>query len=185
MNDGQGLARPDRGGPQEVSLEVATAASAPVLANLLELYLHDLSEIFGLPVGADGRFGYARLPDYWSEPNTHFAFLIRFRARLAGFALVTRGSPASDDPEALDLAEFFVLRSQRRSGVGRGAASLLWDRLPGHWLVRVSTANHAALPFWETTIREYTQGSFSETEHPGRLHVFRVFSFRSATTGEA
>ena len=84
---------------QEVTLEVATADSAPVLSNLLELYLHDFSEIFPMEIGADGRFGYDKLPLYWSEPATHFAFLIRCRARIAGFALVTRGSPATDGTE--------------------------------------------------------------------------------------
>ena len=167
---------------QEVVLEAATAADASVLSNLLELYVHDLSDIFALEIGADGRFGYDKLPLYWSEPDTHFAFLIRYRARLAGFALVTRGSPASDDPEALDLAEFFVLRAYRRSGVGRRAAVLLWNGLPGQWVVRVSEANRSAVPFWEAAVREYTHGVFSRKEHQGRLHVFRVFSFGAAAT---
>src|SRR4051812_26669424 len=118
----------------DVTLHVATTADEPILANLLELYVHDLSEIFPVDIGADGRFGYTGLTRYWSEPATRFAFLIRTSARLAGFALVTRGSPASTDPEALDLAEFFVLRSCRRSGVGRRAAFALWDRLRGDWI---------------------------------------------------
>ena len=63
---------------------------------------------------------------------------------MAGFSFVTRGSPASDDPETLDVAEFFVLRGWRRSGVGRRAAPLLWDRLPGPWTVRVSTGTGPA-----------------------------------------
>jgi hypothetical protein len=89
-----------------------------VLSNLLELYLHDLSEIFPIEVGADGHFGYENLPLYWSYPDTHFAFLIRSGACFAGFALATRGSPATDDPQDLDVAEFFVLRRYRRAGVG-------------------------------------------------------------------
>ena len=164
---------------QEVTLEVATADSAPLLSNLLELYMHDLSGIFPIEVGDEGRFGYGKLPVYWSEPDTHFAFVIRYRARVAGFALVSCGSPATDDPEDLDVAEFFVLRSYRRSGVGRCAAFLLWNRLPGRWIVRVSAANRTGLSFWETAVGEYTQGAFSRQEHPGKLHVFRVFSFRS------
>jgi predicted acetyltransferase len=163
-----------------VTLDVMTEASAPVLSNLLELYVHDLSEIFPIVLGPDGRFGYDKLPLYWSEPERHFAFLIRSRGGVAGFALVTRGSPATDNPEDLDLAEFFVLRAYRRSGVGRRAACLLWNRLPGHWIVRASKANHVGLRFWAATIREYTKGNFSVKEHPGTHHMFRVFSFSSA-----
>jgi predicted acetyltransferase len=165
----------------DVTLEVAAAGSAPLLANLLELYCHDMSEIFPLEVGPDGRFGYDRLPLYWSEPDTHFAFIIRSGVHIAGFALVTRGSPASDDPEVFDLAEFFVLRAHRRSRVGRRAAFLLWNRFPGQWVVRVLKANRAGVPFWERTIREYSQRECSESEHVHKSHVYRVFSFGSPT----
>jgi predicted acetyltransferase len=91
-----------------------------------------MSEFLPLQPGPDGRFGYARLALYWSEPATRWAFLIRCDEKVAGFALVTRGSPGSDDPEALDVAEFFVLRRHRRSGIGREAAVALWIT-PGHW----------------------------------------------------
>ena len=92
---------------------------------------------------------------------------------------MTRGSPATTDPEDLDLAEFFVLRSYRRSGVGRRAAFALWDRLSGHWVVRVSEAHTAGLHFWEAAIEDYTRGSFARGVHPGKHHMFRVFSFNS------
>lgn len=170
---------------QTVTLEVATPNSAPVLSNLLELYLHDLSEIFPVEVGLDGRFGYGKLPLYWSEPEKRFAFLIRSGVELAGFALATRGSPATDDPEHLDLAEFFILRGYRRAGVGRQAAFLLWNRLPGQWVVRVSEANRVGLPFWNTTIQQYTGGVFSESTRPGSPHGWLVFTFASASPDAA
>ena len=68
---------------------------------------------------SDGRFGYDRLPLYRTEPEKRFPFLIRRDGRTVGFALAMRG-PASDDPDDLDLQEFFVLRRYRR--VGREAA---------------------------------------------------------------
>lgn len=163
----------------DVALLAATPGDAPLLANLLELYQHDLSAIFPIELDADGRYGYDRLPLYWSEPDTRYAYLIRGDAAVAGFALVTRDSPAIDDPAVLDVAEFFVLRSHRRLGVGRRAARLLWDRHPGRWVVRVSERNRGALPFWEGAIREYTRGGFAAKTHPGQSHVFRVFTFAS------
>jgi predicted acetyltransferase len=166
---------------QEVILEVATSRDAALLSNLLELYLHDLSEAFpGLELGADGRFGYEQLPLYWSEPERRFPFLIRHGARVVGFVLAARGSPATDDPAVFDIAEFFVLRRHRRSGVGRRAAFLLWDRLPGRWIVRVSEGNRGALRFWAGVIAEYTQGTATEVERAGSPHAWRVFSFDSA-----
>jgi len=168
---------------EEVRIEPATPADAPLLSNLLELYVHDMSEFFSVDIGADGRFGYDKLPLYWSEPERRFPFLIRSGARAVGFALVTRGSPATDDPADLDVAEFFVLRRYRRSGVGRQGVRLLWRRMPGHWVVRVSEGNQQGLRFWESVIRHYTGGRFSEMERPGAPHAWRVFRFDAAATG--
>jgi len=166
--------------PLEVVLEVAAPRDAGLLANLMELYLHDLSDIFPLiELGADGRFGYEKLPLYWSEPERRFPFLIRDGAQVAGFVLAARGSPASDDPDVFDVAEFFVMRRHRRSGVGRRAAFLVWDRFPGRWLVRVSEGNTGALPFWASVIAEYTKGAATEFERPASPHAWRVFSFDS------
>ncbi len=163
----------------DVVLDLATPRDTPVLANLLELYAHDLSATFGLELGPDGRFGYEKLPLYWLEPGRRFPFLIRRGPHLAGFALVTQGSPGSDDPQDFDVAEFFVVRRYRRSGVGRQAAFLLWDRFPVRWVVRVAEGNHRGLRFWESVIREYTGGDFAETSHPGNPRAWRVFSFTS------
>lgn len=170
--------------PDEVVLDVATMSDAGLLANLLELYVHDLSEVFPIELKADGRFGYDNLPLYWSEPGRRFPFLIRYGTRIVGFVLVTRGSPASDDPEVFDIAEFFVLRRYRRSGVGRRAAFLLWDRFPGRWIVRVSEGNTKALPFWEGVIAEYTNGAATELRRPGTPNAWRVFAFASSPTAE-
>jgi predicted acetyltransferase len=166
--------------PYEVSLETATAADLPLLSNLLELYIHDLSAAFpGVELGPDGRFGYPQLGRYWAEPERRFPFLIRCGGRVAGFALVTRGSPATEDPEVFDVAELFVLRSYRRSGVGRRAAFLLWSRLPGRWIVRVSEGNPGAIPFWSGVIAEFARGAVTESTRPGSPHPWRVFSFTS------
>jgi len=163
-----------------VTLDAAASAEARLLANLLALYMHDMSEIFPVEVGADGRFAYDKLPLYWSEPERRFPFLIRAGGKLAGFALATRGLSGEGATELLDVAEFFVLRSYRRSGVGREAAFLLWNRLPGRWVVRVSEGNRAGIPFWRSTVQEYTSGVFSESTRPGSPRAWRVFEFESA-----
>lgn len=162
---------------QPVTVEPAKPADATLLANLLELYIHDLSEVFAIEPGPEGRFGYPKLPLFWSEPDTRFPFLVRADGKLAGFVLVTRGSPASDDPDVLDIAELFVLRGHRRRGCGRRAAALLFDRLPGRWIIRVSEGNRGALLFWESVIGAYTRGQLTQSRREGSPHAWRDFSF--------
>ena len=166
--------------PQPVVLNSATSTDAELLSNLLELYIHDLSPAFpDVELGADGRFGYRPLALYWSQPDRRFAFLIRSDARIAGFVLVTRGSPATDDPDVFDVAEFFILRRYRRTGVGRQAAELLWKRLPGRWIVRVFEGNSGAVLFWSSVIERFTGKVATVIERPGHPTAWRVFSFES------
>lgn len=163
-----------------VSLHRATQADAECLSNLLELYIHDVCDIFPtVELGDNGRFGYAKLPQYWAEPERRFAFVIRHAERVAGFALVTRGSPVATDPETQDVAEFFVLRKYRRLGVGREAARLLWQALPGAWTVRVAERNQRALAFWSSAVAEVSAGAATELTLPGSPNTWRVFSFQA------
>jgi len=140
-------------------LVAASEANHLLLSNLLELYVHDLSAMFPqVRLGPDGRFGYPRLPSYWSEPEKRFAYLIEQDGLVAGFILVTRGSPVSSDPDVHDIAEFFVLRRHRGSGVGQRAAFLLWNARPGKWTVRAAEANPDAVAFWSRVVAAFTHG---------------------------
>ena len=168
----------------QVTLGPLAAGEQTLLGNLFELYLHDMSEIFPLRLGSDGRFGYDELPLYMARSATHIGYLVRANAEVAGFALATRGSCASSDPDVFDVAHFFVLRAWRRHGVGRVAACLLWDRMPGSWIVRVSELNRAGLPFWEGVVRSYTRGAFQQSQHPGKSHMFQVFALVSPRAHE-
>lgn len=171
---------------KDVSLVPATPTDAVLLSNLLELYIHDLSEAFpNVELGVDGRFGYPKLPLYWSEQDRRFAFLIKCDARIVGFVLATRGSPASAAPDTFDVAEFFVIRRYRHCGVGRQAAQLLWGRLPGTWTVRVSRGNRSALDFWRRTVAHATSGTATEFERPGTPNNWLVFAFEIRPDGAA
>lgn len=164
---------------EAVTLVRAASNDAPLLGNLLELYVHDLSAMFPVELGVDGRFGYAKLPLYWQAPASRYAFLIKRGARIAGFALATRGLQPSDAPQELDVAEFFVLRAHRGAGVGRRAAFALWDELPGHWAVRVLAAN-SALEFWRKVVREYTRDVFTERVLEDARGPWRALTFTAS-----
>lgn len=172
--------------PDAITLQRATRGDAELLANLLELYIHDVCDVFpSVELGASGRFGYTQLPLYWSEPERRFAYVIRHDERIAGFALAKRGSPVTPDPNVLDVAEFFVLRKFRRLGVGRAAARLLWQALPGAWTVRVAERNGRALAFWSRVVADSTCSTSSAWSPPDGLGSWRVFSFESPRpTGE-
>ena len=135
-----------------VELVPASREQEPIVAQLLELYIHDFSELLDIDVGEDGRFGYPRLPLYWSEPDSH-PFLVRVTGRYAGLVLIRRERNASN--AVWDVAEFFVLRAYRRRGIGNQIAHQLWRGFPGLWQVRVLDTNIAGTRFWSHAVSAF------------------------------
>jgi predicted acetyltransferase len=145
-----------------ITLLPATASEKPALANLMQLYHYDLSEVNGADVDESGRFDSACLDAYWTEADRH-PFLIRVAGQLAGFALAHRWSRLHNPFDGHSIADFFVLRRYRRQGVGRTAAILLFDRFPGAWEVSSSADNVPGHVFWRGVVDHYTGGHYAET----------------------
>ena len=148
--------------PSEVS--PVTAADEAIVRNLLQLYLYDLTEFEPRDVDARGAFPYHYLESYWVEPD-RLALVLRCAGRPAGFALVNEESVL--DPNARGvrtIAEFFVIRSLRRLGLGKSLALETFRRRPGRWEVRQMGANAPAIAFWRRVIGDYTGGRFVEME---------------------
>jgi predicted acetyltransferase len=144
-----------------------------VLANLLELYVHDFSEFVPVDTGADGRFGYSKLPLYWSDPRRH-PFLARLDGAWAGFALVHQVENG-----ICDMAEFFVLRRYRRTGLGAELANRIWLRFPGPWQIRTRAANVPAHQFWQSAIARLTGHAIQSTSFQADGVDWHRFSFES------
>ena len=146
-----------------VEVQAALVDDKSVVRRLLELYAHDFSELTGADVDEGGAYGYDRLDAYWTEPERH-PFLIRVDDRIAGFALVRSGLPH-------DMAEFFVMRKYRRSGVGGEAARAVFAMFPGEWQVRQIRENEAAIKFWRAAIPvPYTE----DTNDEGPVQHFTI-----------
>ena len=166
-----------------MKIEVAVAAhrDRPALERLFQLYLHDFTEFDPRDVGDDGLYDQPGLAGYWSEPG-RVPLLIRVDGRLAGFALVSPHSPSGRGADR-SIAEFFVTRMHRRSGVGRAAATMVFDRLPGTWEVAQIAANTPAQAFWRAVIGAYTGGVYEDLPHGSPSWNGPIQRFRSPGDG--
>jgi predicted acetyltransferase len=121
----------------------ATPDQRPLIANLVQLYLYDMTESMPFPIGLDGRFEYGFLDRFW-----RFPYLIHAGAEIAGFALVVDECPLTSRKGCFFMAEFFVLKAYRGRGVGRGAFKAALKEHPGPWHIATPEANQSALVFW-------------------------------------
>jgi len=131
------------------------------LANLLQLYQYDFSQIEPSDVASDGRFH--QLDDVAFE----YAYLVYASGQLAGFALVGRdASHAIEGDMIWSMEEFFIMRKYRRASIGTRAAQLVIERHPGTWEITQTPHNTGALAFWRQALAPYAfeEGSF---DHPG------------------
>ena len=141
----------------KVHVQPAPREAIEAVANLMQLYSHDLSEFQQAPLDDKGLFGLG--PDfdiYWEEPG-RYPFLILVDTELAGFAFIRALTE-----QTYSVAEFFIARRFRRSGVGAVAAKYLFDKFRGNWQVAELEKNLPAQQFWRTVIGDYTGGEFTE-----------------------
>lgn len=142
-----------------LDVSLATADQRLPLQRMLELYQHDLSDLWDQDLDVHGDYGYALDRHFARDAAWPYVFLVD--GRHAGFALVDTQVrlPGGD----FWMEQFFVLRKYRRRGVGARAACRVFARHPGRWQVGQMPANTPAQAFWRQVIAQHTGGAFEET----------------------
>ena len=138
-------------------------------------YLNDLSDLsMNTGMFPAYREREAELMARWFADDSSHPLIILKDERPVGFALVSR--PLRNQREQIDycMAEFFVVSSARRLGVGRDAAKLIFNRFAGTWQVTEFLYNKPAVEFWRMTVAEYTGNQFRESRIDGEVRqVFK------------
>ena len=142
-----------------ITVEPILPEQKSVFIQLMELYNYDFSLYSGDDVNEYGYYGYNHIDDYWNEAG-RFPYFIRVQGKLAGLVLVRSVCEYRQVPNPRCIAEFFVMQKYRRSGVGKAAAYMAFDKHPGNWEVSQWGNNLPAQAFWQATIADYTGGSY-------------------------
>jgi predicted acetyltransferase len=156
-----------------VTVSAATADEAPLVAQLLQLYLHELSEWKPQPIGPDGNFCYPWLALYWKSPR-RYPYLFRSAGGIAGFALVREKEDDETADWAIQLAEFFILHSARRRGVGFAAARHVINQHPGLFEISYDRRNLAAGNFWRRIHAGYETPGAMPVGEQGERYLLNV-----------
>ncbi len=143
-----------------IDVRIANPEDRLPIQRMLELYQHDLSDIWDQDLDCHGEYGYEL--DHCFGAEGCRAFVATVAGRYAGFALADRAVRIGTEGSWMD--QFFVVRKYRRRGVGESLARTVFAALPGRWEVGQMPANHAAQAFWRKVIGAYTSGQFKEHE---------------------
>lgn len=159
---------------ENFKVTIADETATPLLTNLMQLYLHDMSDWFEIETEADGRFDYS-IEDFWTEEKS--VLIAWVGSQPAGFAVVQSAEKHTGDPNGFDMKEFFILRNYRRSGAGTQFIRHIWNSHPGSWIIRVVANNRPAVPFWRSVVADFSGGEFHEekTEAYGNEWIYLTF----------
>lgn len=141
-----------------VTVVGASVDQKGVISNLMQLYLHDLSEYEDCSPEADGLYTLNKYFDLYWEEDDRFPYLINVGDKPAGFILVRKLGV-----KLYSIAEFFIARPYRGKGAGSKAAKKVFDLHQGQWEVSQIEANKLAQKFWLSVIDSYTNGNLVES----------------------
>jgi len=135
-----------------VSVSVRDARAVPAdrlwIQSVYRDYLDDLNPGTGIfPVlGEVGHREGDQIAHWFGDPNT----LLR--------------AVAGSSPQRIEyrMAEFFVMRTRRRLGIGQTAVQLILSRFAGRWEISEYLRNTAAVSFWRRVVASYTRGTYQE-----------------------
>ena len=107
----------------------------------------------------------------WFANDQSHPLVILKGSDAVGFALVTRPRiPAAGETSAnYNMSEFFVRKAHRRVGIGRDAATLIFDRFAGEWEIVEYQRNPGAIAFWRRVLTTYGKGLYTERSRNGEV----------------
>jgi len=150
-------------------------------------YLDDLSPLNTGVFSATslGEIGYSpqdQLSRWFGDSSVNPLVIMRLTEPV-GFAMVAHGAAPGRPAVDYRMAEFFVLRTFRRRGVGRSAVELILNRFAGKWEITEYLRNPVAVAFWRRVVAAYTQGRYQERVTNGEVRqVFDSGAQRAAGT---
>jgi predicted acetyltransferase len=159
-----------------VTVSVRDARSAPAdrlwIQSVYRDYLDDLNPGTGIfpALGEVGHRDGDQIAHWFGDPN-NFPLIIVKGAEPVGFARVLR-AVATRPASRVDyrMAEFFVMRTRRRLGIGQTAVQLIFSRFAGRWEISEYLRNTAAVSFWRRVVASYTRGTYQERIVNGEVH---------------
>lgn len=107
---------------------------------------------------------------WFSNDQSHPLLILKGRDSV-GFALVTRPRipTVGEKSSNYRMSEFFIRKQYRRAGIGRDAATLIFNRFAGDWEIVEYLRHPGSVAFWRNVVAGYSAGKFKERSQDGEV----------------
>ena len=132
--------------------------------------LADLNSGFFAVISANNPQQDEIFANWFANDHSHPLVIVN-GATTVGFALVTRPRIPAAGETSTDfcMSEFFVRQGHRRRGIGRDAATLIFDRFAGEWEIVQYQRNPGSVDFWRKVVGAYCRGQFVARSRHGEI----------------
>ncbi|MDQ0896183.1 MULTISPECIES: GNAT family N-acetyltransferase [unclassified Paenibacillus] len=135
----------------ELLIDKVDSDRKEILRNLMTLFLHDLSEfIEGINLNSDNGLFEFDVLDMFFDKEGLSPFFINLNGKPIGFILLQSGPYSNQEYADYVLNSFFILRNQRRKGIGKLACNKFFEMYPGRYAISQAQTNTPALKFWKS-----------------------------------
>lgn len=132
--------------------------------------LSDLNTGLFSVLGADNPREQEIFANWFANDQSHPLVILQGKDPV-GFSLVTRPRIPAAGERAVNfqMSEFFIRQAHRRVGIGREAATLIFDRFAGEWEIVEYLRHPGSVAFWRRVLTTYGDGSYSERSRHGEV----------------
>ena len=147
-----------------MTLERVKLKDKKILNNLIQLYLHNLSQNFKIDFDSKkGLYIYEDISKYFINDND-IPLFIKDEDNILGFILLNLSEKENV------VQELFILNNYKRLGYGKKAITEVFDTYKGHWCIKVVPCTPNSENFWANIVKEYTRGKF-RLERTGKYNI--------------
>ena len=125
-----------------------------LLWNVLQKYLHEMTQYYPEKVDRQGNYPYKYFDAYFTDAERK-AFFIYDDSTLVGFAMLNPYSSIEHKPD-YTIAEFTIFPPYRRNHYALDAMNLILLAFRGNWEIKYNKKNRGAKKLWTIITSPYS-----------------------------
>ncbi len=131
-----------------IEIRKALDSEKEIIENIYQFYEYDFSEMTFDDVEPNGLFERYKYIDRYFTDEDRTLYYVFVSGKIAGFVMMNK-YPYLLPEKVNSIAEFFIMRKYRRSGIGQYTAKYIFENYPGRMIFEVRKLNTKAIAFWQ------------------------------------